>query len=188
MALPFDPPLKTMLAKAAKAIPREDGWLFEPKWDGFRIIIFRDGDDLHLQSRSLKPLLRYFPELKQPCLDMLPPRCVVDGELILQRGDGLDFDALQMRIHPAKSRIDMLAQTTPAQIVLWDLLAEGDDDLRNLPFGERRRQGFWRTTRGPARRRRSRTTIAWSRWGSTISTAAASGTPRTSSDGARTRR
>lgn len=136
--LPFEGPLPPMLAKSAAAIPRDGGWLFEPKWDGFRVIIFRDGDDLQLQSRSLKPMLRYFPELRQPCLDGLPGRCVVDGELILQSGDHLDFDALQQRIHPAKSRIQMLAEATPAQIVLWDLLAEGDDDLRDVPFADRR--------------------------------------------------
>jgi len=138
MALPLVAPLAPMLAKAASGIPRDAGWLFEPKWDGFRVVIFRDGDDLHLQSRSKKPMLRYFPELRQPCLDALPDRCVVDGELIVQSGDRLDFDALQMRIHPAKSRIDRLAVETPAQIVLWDLLAEGDEDLCATPFGERR--------------------------------------------------
>ncbi|MCP4870355.1 MAG: ATP-dependent DNA ligase [Proteobacteria bacterium] len=135
---PIEPPLEPMLAKGVTSIPRDEGWLFEPKWDGFRVLIFRDGDDLYLQSRSLKPMLRYFPELREPCLQMLPERCVVDGELIIQQGDSLSFGTLQMRLHPAKSHIDKLAAETPAQIVLWDLLAEGDELLLEVPFGERR--------------------------------------------------
>ncbi len=134
----IEPPLKPMLAKSTSAIPTGDGWLYEPKWDGFRVLVFRDGDDLYLQSRSLKPMLRYFPELEAPCKTMLPDRCVVDGELIIARGDRLSFDTLQMRLHPAKSRIDKLAAESPAQLVLWDLLAVGDEDLTETPFGDRR--------------------------------------------------
>ncbi len=138
MNLPFQPPLEPMLAKGAKALPRGDGWIYEPKWDGFRVLIFRDGDALYLQSRGRKPLLRYFPEVRGPLLAALPPRCVVDGELVIARNGELDFDALQMRLHPADSRIDMLAEQTPAQVVAFDLLALGDQDLRPTPFAERR--------------------------------------------------
>ena len=125
--LPLSPPLPPMLAKNSARFPKDDGWIFEPKWDGFRVVIFRDGDDLYLQSRSLKPLLRYFPELDAPLKAALPERCVVDGELIIAQRDRLDFDALQMRLHPAASRIDLLANKTPAQVVAWDLLALGDE-------------------------------------------------------------
>jgi len=127
-----------MLAKNSARFPKDDGWIFEPKWDGFRVVIFRDGDALYLQSRSLKPLLRYFPELDAPLKAALPERCVVDGELIIAQRDRLDFDALQMRLHPAASRIDLLANKTPAQVVAWDLLALGDEDLSEVPFEQRR--------------------------------------------------
>lgn len=136
--LPLSPPLAPMLAKNAARFPEDEGWIFEPKWDGFRVLIFRDGDDIYLQSRSLKPLMRYFPELEAPLKAALPDRCVVDGELIIARGEALDFDALQMRLHPAASRIEKLAHETPAQVVAWDLLAEGDDDLTQMPFASRR--------------------------------------------------
>jgi ATP-dependent DNA ligase len=138
MKLPFDPPLEPMLAKASDALPTGDGWLYEPKWDGFRAIVFRDGDDVLIQSRDLKPLDRYFPELAAPIRASLPDRCVVDGEVVIARDGELDFEALLLRIHPAASRVAMLAGQTPASFVGWDLLALGDDDLRATPQAERR--------------------------------------------------
>ena len=136
--LPFDPPVEPMLAKAADAIPDGDGWLFEPKWDGFRAIVFRDGDEIYTQSRDLKPLDRYFPELADPVRASLPERCVIDGEVVIARDGALDFEALLLRIHPAASRVNMLAAESPASFVAWDLLALGDEDLREVPQGERR--------------------------------------------------
>lgn len=140
MRLPIQPPLEPMLAKLAREIPDGDGWLYEPKWDGFRCVVFRDGAHLELQSRQLKPLGRYFPELTGPLLAALPERCVVDGEIVVadRAGRGLDFDALLQRIHPAESRIQRLAAETPSAYVAFDLLALGDEDLRHLPMGERR--------------------------------------------------
>ena len=138
MQLPFDPPLEPMLAKPSDGLPDGDGWLFEPKWDGFRAIVFRDGDEVLIQSRDLKPLDRYFPELADPLRASLPERCVIDGEVVIARDGGLDFEALLLRIHPAASRVKMLAAETPASFVGWDLLALGDDDLRTTPQGERR--------------------------------------------------
>src|SRR5512145_2065325 len=110
MRLPFAPPIEPMLAKASDALPEGDGWLFEPKWDGFRTVVFRDGPRLHLQSRELKPLNRYFPELEAPLLAALPARCVADGEIVIAGAGGLDFEALLLRIHPAASRVRLLAQ------------------------------------------------------------------------------
>ena len=138
--LPIQPPVKPMLAKLARKIPAGDDWLFEPKWDGFRCVVFRDGDRLELFSRNLKPLGRYFPELMQPLLDALPVRCVVDGEIVVAdvSGHGLDFDALLQRIHPAKSRIDRLAGETPSAFVAFDVLAVGDESHVELPMTERR--------------------------------------------------
>src|SRR4051794_31652151 len=127
-----------MLAKAADAIPGDDGWLFEPKWDGFRALVFRDGDSVYTQSRDLKPLDRYFPELAEPLRGALPDRCVLDGEVVIARDGALDFEALLLRIHPAASRVTMLAEESPASFVAWDLLALGDEDLRATPQGERR--------------------------------------------------
>ncbi len=138
MAYPTAPPVEPMLAKASDALPLGDGWLFEPKWDGFRTIVFRDGPRLYLQSRELKPLNRYFPELEAPLLARLPGRCVADGEIVIAGKDGLDFEALLLRIHPAASRVKLLASESPASIVLFDLLALGDRDLRGAPFAERR--------------------------------------------------
>ncbi|CAN5720583.1 ATP-dependent DNA ligase [soil metagenome] len=138
MELPFQPPLEPMLAKAADAIPGGEGWLYEPKWDGFRAIVFRAGDELLIQSRDLKPLDRYFPELAEPLLAALPDRCVVDGEVVIAGQDGLDFEALLLRIHPAASRVAMLAAESPASFIAWDLLALGVDDLRELAQAERR--------------------------------------------------
>ena len=136
--LPFGPPIEPMLAKAADALPDGDGWLFEPKWDGFRAIVFRDGDEVYTQSRDLKPLDRYFPELAEPLRRALPNRCVVDGEVVIARDGALDFEALLLRIHPAASRVNMLAAESPASFVAWDLLALDDDDLREVSQGERR--------------------------------------------------
>jgi ATP-dependent DNA ligase len=127
-----------MLAKLTEAIPTGADWLYEPKWDGFRALVFRDGDDLYIQSRDLKPLGRYFPELEASLRAALPERCVLDGEIVIARGGALDFDALLVRIHPAKSRVAKLAEETPASFVAWDLLALGDEDLRALPQSERR--------------------------------------------------
>lgn len=128
-----------MLAKAVAGIPDRDDLLFEPKWDGFRCIVFRSGDEVELGSRNERPLTRYFPEMLEPIRAQLPDRCVIDGELIVATDNHLDFDALQQRIHPAESRVNMLAETTPARFIGFDLLAVGDDDLRATPFQERRR-------------------------------------------------
>ena len=136
--LPFDPPIEPMLAKPADALPSGDGWLFEPKWDGFRALVFRDGDETYIQSRDLKPLDRYFPELAAPLKASLPERCVLDGEVVIAGDGGLQFEALLLRIHPAASRVKMLAEQAPASFVAWDLLAIGDEDLRGTPQGERR--------------------------------------------------
>lgn len=140
MTLPIRPPVKPMLAKLARTIPSGDGLLFEPKWDGFRCIVFRDGDDIVLTSRNQKPFNRYFPELLPALADALAEQCVVDGEIVVPHaaGEGLDFDALQQRIHPAESRVRLLAERTPASFVAFDLLALGDDDLMATPFAERR--------------------------------------------------
>ncbi|MCL2448141.1 MAG: ATP-dependent DNA ligase [Polyangiaceae bacterium] len=138
MKLPVAPPVLPMLAKRVAELPEGDGWIFEPKWDGFRVLVFRDGRELLMQSRDEKPLDRYFPELADPLRSALPERCVVDGELVVARGSALDFEALQMRIHPAASRVKRLAEEVPASVVLWDLLAEGDGDLRPTPFVDRR--------------------------------------------------
>jgi ATP-dependent DNA ligase len=136
--LPFAPPLAPMLSKAADALPGGDGWQFEPKWDGFRTIVFRDGDEIMLQSRDEKPLNRYFPELVEPLAAALPERSVVDGEIVIVGDAGLDFEALLLRIHPAASRVKLLAAESPASFVAWDLLALGDEDLRPLPLAARR--------------------------------------------------
>jgi ATP-dependent DNA ligase len=137
MRLPLTTPVRPMLAKAVDAIPEGD-LSFEPKWDGFRCIVLRDGDEVELGSRNDRPLTRYFPELLTPLRSCLPARCVVDGEIVLVRGDRLDFDALQQRIHPAESRVNMLARETPASFVAFDLLALDDLDLTPLPFRDRR--------------------------------------------------
>lgn len=128
-----------MLAKPGAALPDGPGWAYEPKWDGFRAIVFRDGDELLVQSRDLRPLERYFPELDAPLRAALPWRAVVDGEIVIAGPGGLSFDALLLRIHPAESRIRLLAAQTPASYVAWDLLAIDDQDLRERPFSERRR-------------------------------------------------
>lgn len=138
MALPFSPPLPPMLAELEQDIPVGDGWRYEPKWDGFRALVFKDGDSIYLQSREEKPLDRYFPELHEPLSRALPAQAVLDGEIIIPSPKGLDFDALQQRIHPAASRIQKLSRETPASFVAFDLLALGDRDLRQAPFKERR--------------------------------------------------
>jgi ATP-dependent DNA ligase len=139
MQLPVMPPVRPMLAKAVHEVPRAPGLRYEPKWDGFRCIVFRDGDEVELGSRNDKPLTRYFPELVEPLRRALPERCVVDGEIVVVTEAGLDFDVLQQRIHPAASRITMLSETVPASFVAFDLLALGDRDLTAEPFDERRR-------------------------------------------------
>jgi len=137
-AFPIPPPIEPMLAKLATELPAGDGWLFEPKWDGFRAIVFRDHDHFYIQSRDLKPLDRYFPELSASFRTSLPERCVVDGEIVIVGARGLDFDALQMRLHPAESRVRKLAAEIPASFVAFDLLAEDGFDLRSRPQAERR--------------------------------------------------
>jgi len=132
------PPVAPMLAKSIDALPEGDGMVFEPKWDGFRCIVFRDGDEIVLGSRNERPLTRYFPELVERLAAVLPPRCVVDGEIVVAGPDGLDFDALQQRIHPAESRVKRLSAETPASFVAFDLLALGDRDLMAEPLTERR--------------------------------------------------
>src|SRR5215470_14937357 len=112
-----------MLAKLTNAIPEGDMWLYEPKWDGFRAMVFKDGDSVYTQSRDLKPLDRYFPELAAPLRESLPERCVLDGEVVIARDGTLDFEALLLRIHPSASRVNMLAAESPASFVAWDLLA-----------------------------------------------------------------
>jgi len=136
--LPFAPPIAPMLSKAADALPGGEGWQFEPKWDGFRTLVFRDGDDIMLQSRDEKPMNRYFPELVAPLASALSDRCVVDGEIVIVGAGGLDFEALLLRIHPAASRVKLLATQMPASYVAWDLLALGDEDLRETPLEMRR--------------------------------------------------
>jgi ATP-dependent DNA ligase len=138
MDLPVESPLRPMLAKRLDALPQGEGWLFEPKWDGFRALVFRDRDALFLQSRDQKPFERYFPELLEPLATALPERCVLDGEIVIAGPRGLDFEALLQRIHPAESRVARLAEETPASFVGFDLLGLGDEDLRPAPFSERR--------------------------------------------------
>ena len=129
-----------MLAKGAEELPGGDGWFYEPKWDGFRCIVVRDGDSVELTSRGSRPFTRYFPELLDPLREQLPERCAVDGELLVVGNDALEFDMLQQRIHPAESRVRMLADTTPARFVAFDLLALDGDDLLQTPFAERRQR------------------------------------------------
>ena len=138
MNLPVNPPVLPMLANRVSELPPGDGWIFEPKWDGFRTLVFRDGDELFIQSRDEKPLDRYFPELIGPLKAQLPERCVLDGELVIALDGTLDFEALQLRLHPAASRVKLLAVETPAAIVFFDLLCEGDRNLCQEPFRERR--------------------------------------------------
>ncbi|MEO3812213.1 ATP-dependent DNA ligase [Sphaerisporangium sp. B11E5] len=139
MNLPVRPPVAPMLAKPIKALPPQDGnLLYEPKWDGFRCVVFRDGDEVYLGSRNERPFTRYFPELVEAVRRELPERCVVDGEIVVRKGQALDFDTLQNRIHPAKSRVLLLSEQTPASFIGFDLLATGDLNLMDAPFSERR--------------------------------------------------
>ncbi len=138
MNLPVNPPVAPMLAKPVSGLPAGDDYSYEPKWDGFRCIVFRDGDEIVLGSRNERPLTRYFPEIVHALSDNIPERCVLDGEIVVATKNGLDFDALQQRIHPAVSRVNRLAAETPASFVAFDLLALGDDDLRSTTFSERR--------------------------------------------------
>src|SRR5579859_1657416 len=129
-----------MLSEIAPGIPGGDGWLYEPKWDGFRCIAFKEGDWIYLQSRDAKPLARYFPELAEFLVQRLPARAVVDGEIVIAGPKGLEFDTLQMRLHPAASRVKKLAGETPSSFIAFDLLSFDGEDLRAVPFGERRRR------------------------------------------------
>jgi ATP-dependent DNA ligase len=140
MQLAVNPPILPMLSKRIEELPTGGSWIFEPKWDGFRALVFRDGDEILIQSRDEKPLNRYFPELLDPLRAQLPARCVLDGEIVIATKGGLDFEALQLRIHPAASRVKLLAQESPASIVFFDLLCEGDRDLRSVPFQRRRQE------------------------------------------------
>src|SRR5947207_8457801 len=123
-----------MLAKRVGELPEGEDWIFEPKWDGFRALVFRDGGEILIQSRDEKSLNRYFPELLDPLRSRLPARCVLDGEIVIAKNSGLDFEALQLRIHPAASRVKLLSQEIPASIVFFDLLCEDVRDLRGEEF------------------------------------------------------
>lgn len=140
MHLPVMPPVAPMLAELQRELPADppEGTVYEPKWDGFRALVYRDGDEVEIGSRSEKPFTRYFPELLDPLERALPGRCVVDGEIVVAGTTGLDFNLLQARIHPAQSRIDRLAHEIPASFIAFDLLALDDRDLRGAPFRERR--------------------------------------------------
>jgi ATP-dependent DNA ligase len=138
--LPVNPPILPMLAKRVPDLPSEGAWIFEPKWDGFRALVFRDRDEIQIQSRDEKPLNRYFPELLDALRSQLPARCVLDGEIVIAKDGALDFEALQLRLHPAASRVKLLSQQIPASIVFFDLLAQGDSDLRGEPFQARRQK------------------------------------------------
>ena len=135
---PIAPPIEPMLAKIAEGLPDGDGWVFEPKWDGFRALVYKDGGEVYIQSRDLRPLDRYFPELHDVLASRLPARCVVDGEIVIVGPAGLDFDLLQLRLHPAASRVAKLAAETPASFVAFDLLALDSRDLRDAPLATRR--------------------------------------------------
>jgi ATP-dependent DNA ligase len=138
--LPISPPLKPQLAKSARELPAGDDWCYEPKWDGFRTIVFRDGDEVHLQSRNGKPMNRYFPDVVEQALALKAKRFVIDGEMVVTVDGVQEFDLLSQRIHPAASRVERLAKETPAALVAFDLLAEGDDSLLDLPYTERRKR------------------------------------------------
>jgi ATP-dependent DNA ligase len=140
MTLPLKPPLKPQLAKSAKELPEGEGWRYEPKFDGFRTIVFRDGDDVQLQSRNGRPMNRYFPEIVEQVLELPGERLVLDGEMIVVVDGVQEFDLLSQRIHPAASRVERLRQETPAGLVAFDLLAEGDEVLCELPYEERRKR------------------------------------------------
>src|SRR5919198_1946811 len=138
MTLPLPPPVSPQLGKSAKELPEGDDWCYEPKWDGFRTIVFRDGDDVRLQSRNGRPMNRYFPDVVEQVLALPGKRLVLDGEMIVVVGGIQEFDLLSQRIHPAASRVEMLSKQTPASFVAFDLLSEGDEVLLDRPYGERR--------------------------------------------------
>jgi ATP-dependent DNA ligase len=140
VSLPLKSPLKPQLARPAKELPDSDGWRFEPKWDGFRMIVFRDGDEVELQSRNGRPMNRYFPEVVEQVLALPGERLVLDGEVVIEVDGVQEFDLLSQRIHPAASRVEMLSKETPAELVAFDLLAEGDEVLMELPYTERRKR------------------------------------------------
>ncbi len=140
MALPLKPPIKPQLAKSAKELPDGEGWRYEPKWDGFRTVAFRDGDDVHLQSRNGKPMNRYFPEVVEQIAAMDVDKIVLDGEMVIVVDGVQEFDLLSQRIHPAASRVEMLSKETPAAYVAFDVLAAGKEKLLSLPYDERRRR------------------------------------------------
>src|SRR5579859_6350899 len=140
MDLPFQPPVLPMLAKRVSELPHGAEWIYEPKWDGFRALVFRSGEEVLIQSRDTKPLNRYFPELIEPLRRQLPDKCVLDGEVVIAEGGALDFDALQLRLHPAASRVKLLSQQTPASVVFFDLLCRDDRNLISEPFSVRRQE------------------------------------------------
>src|SRR5262249_35727740 len=169
MRLPFAPPLAPMLSSAADALPGGEGWQFEPKWDGFRTLVFRDGDELLLQSRDEKTMNRYFPELIAPLAATLPERCVVDGEIVIVGVGGLDFETLLLRIHPAASRVKLLSAQAPASFVAWDLLALCATRLS--PSGANGSSTCWPTRRRRCTSHRLRAIERLRRTGSTASRA-----------------
>jgi len=138
VSLPLAPPIKPQLAKSARELPEGDGWRYEPKWDGFRTIAFKDGDEVHLQSRGGKPMNRYFPEVVEQIKEVGEDRVVLDGEMVIEVDDVQEFDLLSQRIHPAKSRVEKLAAENPARYVAFDLLAVGDETVLELPYDQRR--------------------------------------------------
>jgi ATP-dependent DNA ligase len=138
VSLPLSPPIQPQLAKSARDLPPGEGWCYEPKWDGFRTIVFRDGDDVHLQSRNGRPMNRYFPDVVEQALALPAERFVLDGEMVVTVDGVQEFDLLSQRIHPAASRVERLRKETPADLVAFDLLAEGDETLLELPYTERR--------------------------------------------------
>jgi ATP-dependent DNA ligase len=140
VTLPLKSPIKPQLARPAKELPDSDGWRFEPKWDGFRMIVFRDGDEVQLQSRNGRPMNRYFPEVVEHVLKLPGERLVLDGEVVIEVDGVQEFDLLSQRIHPAASRVEMLSKETPAELVAFDLLADGDEVLMELPYTERRKR------------------------------------------------
>jgi ATP-dependent DNA ligase len=140
VSLPLSPPIQPQLAKSARELPAGDDWCYEPKWDGFRTIVFRDGDEVHLQSRNGKPMNRYFPDVVEQALALPAQRYVIDGEMVVTVDGIQEFDLLSQRIHPAASRVERLAKETPAALVAFDLLAEGDETLVELPYTERRKR------------------------------------------------
>ena len=165
MKLPVMPPVAPMLAKAVKDLPEMPGMLYEPKWDGFRCIVFRDGDEVELGSRNERPMTRYFPEIVAAARAQLPEQCVVDGEIVIATGDHLDFEALLQRIHPAESRVNKLAVETPGSFVAFDVLALHDESYMHTPLSERRAilEDALATARGPVHITAATTDVATAR-------------------------